>query len=160
MLQIAQRAPAFALRDVNGNMFARDSDNTPLTLAVFFKTTCPTCHYAWTYYERLHNAYKSAGLRVLGISQHDAERTRAYQQEYNATFPHLIDDIFTVSRAYDPALVPTSFLIEADGTIIEIVEAWNSRRINTLSEHIAQKLGVRTQQIVMPQDKALANKIG
>ena len=160
MLQVTERAPEFFLRDVDGNSYAFDAHTAPLTLAIFFKTSCPTCHYAWKFYERLHNAYKDSGLRVLGISQHDAERTFNYRAQHNATFPHLLDEEFTASRLYDPAFVPTGFLIDTQGNIIETFDSWNSTALNKFSERVAQRLGVDAKQIVTPQDNAVENKIG
>lgn len=160
LLQMGERAPDFVLRDVKGKTFSLNADASALTLLLFFKTTCPTCHYAWKFYERLHNAYKDSGLRVLGISQHDAARTLSYRGQHGATFPHLLDDEFSVSRAYDPAFVPTGFLIDRQGKIIETFESWNSKRLNEFSERVARTLGVSAQPIVMPQDNAVENKIG
>lgn len=160
MLEVGQDAPQIRGRDADGTRIEVDALDASLTLAIFFKTTCPTCQYAWQYYERLHKAYRGAGLRVLGISQHDADRTRAFQTEYDATFLHILDDTFFVSRAYDPSFVPTSFLIAPNGKIVDVVESWDSERMNELSERIAQALGLETQQIVRPQDNALASKIG
>src|SRR4030095_5472064 len=110
MLQVGDHAPTLTLHDVDGDAFRLEPSPTALTLAIFFKTTCPTCQYAWPYYERLHSAFASAGLRVVGISQHDEKKTRAFRDQYYATFPHLIDQGFTASRVYDPDFVPTGFL--------------------------------------------------
>src|SRR5581483_7095938 len=123
MLQAGERAPSFTLSDVQGKPIPVDPSAAPLTLVVIFKTTCPTCHYAWQYYERLYRAYAPAGLQMVGVSQHDAARTRAYQREYGATFPHLTDEAFRVSREYDPAFVPTAFLIDSKGTVLQTLES-------------------------------------
>lgn len=160
LLQVGERAPDFVLRDVEGKTVSLATDASSLTLVLFFKTTCPTCHYAWKFYERLHNAYKDSGLRVLGISQHDAARTLNYRGQHRATFPHLLDDEFSVSRAYDPAFVPTGFLIDRNGSIIETIESWNSNRLNEFSERVAQTLGVGAKKIVTPEDNAIENKMG
>lgn len=160
MLQVGDTAPDFVLRDLEGKTLALDAQASPLTLALFFKTDCPTCRYSWPFYERLHNAYKNSGLRVLGISQHDAERTRDYRAQYNATFPHVTDTEFRASRAYDPPFVPTGFLIDQRGNIIATIEAWNSKRINEFSKRVAAQLGVASQPIVTPQDNAVENKLG
>lgn len=160
MLQVGAHAPAFTLRDVDGQIITLDTPVAPLTLAVFFKTTCPTCHYAWKYYERLHTAYYAAGLRTLGISQQDAGRTRDYRDEHHATFPHLVDEGFTVSRAYDPEFVPTGFLVDERGEIIEILAAWQSEGMNKLASKIATHLGEAAQAIVRPEDGAVAFKAG
>ncbi len=160
MLQANERAPEFVLRDVDGNSYAFDARSAPLTLAIFFRTSCPTSVYAWKFYERLHNAYANSGLRVLGVSQDNAEKTCNYRVQNNATFPHLLDTEFEVSRAFDPAFVPTGFLIDANGNIVETFESWNSKRLNEFSERVAQRLGVAPQEIVLAQDNAVENKIG
>lgn len=160
MLQVSEHAPDFVLPDVEGNAEALDTAGSELTLAIFFKTSCPTCQYAWKFYERLHKTYANAGLRVLGISQHDAKKTIDFRARYDATFPHLIDTEFAASRVYDPAFVPTGFLIDRQGTIVETFESWNSRRLNDLSHRIAKTLGSAEQKIVTPQDNAIENKIG
>lgn len=160
MLSVGTPAPGFVLRDVDGNAHALDASASLLTLLIFFKTSCPTCHYAWKFYERLRKAYRDSELRVLGISQHDAEKTFNYRAQHNATFPHLLDKEFTVSRAYDPAFVPSGFLIDARGMIVETFESWNSQALNELAARVARTLGAAPREIVTPQDNAPANKMG
>lgn len=160
MLRKGDCAPDFTLRDTDGNYRSLDATKHPLTLAIFFKTSCPTCHYAWPFYERLHRAYADAGLAVLGISQHDVQLTRAYRDQYRATFPHLVDDDWRVSRAYDPEFVPSGFLIDAQGVIVETFASWESERLNRLAQEIAARLGAAPQTIVTAQDNALPFKAG
>ncbi len=156
-LNVGATAPTFALDALDGSRYTLDHR---LTLAIFFKTTCPTCQYAWPYYERLHRAYEGAGLQVLGISQHDPEKTRRYATQYGATFPHLIDTRLDVARQYDPEFVPTSFLIDSDRRILEALASWNSARLNQLSSQIATLLQVPPQEIVRPADNAIPFKPG
>lgn len=160
MLQTGDRAPDFVLRDAATNEHALNAQASPLTLAIFFKTSCSTCQYAWKYYERLHRAYANSGLRVLGISQHDAEKTETFRTQHGATFPHLLDDAFVVSRVYDPAIVPTGFLIDSHGVIVETFTSWNRRGLNEFSDRVSERLGVPSQIIVTPSDNAVENKLG
>lgn len=159
-LEAGMQAPEFSLRDLQDQTQALDASATPLSLVIFFKTSCPTCHYAWKYYERLHSAYAGAGLCVLGVSQHDAERTELFRAQHGATFSHLVDADFAVSRQYDPAFVPTGFLIDSRGMIVETFEAWNSQALNDFSTRVADRLGVAAQPIVLPGDNAAPMKIG
>ena len=157
MLLIGGRAPAFELTSINGERYLLSEK---LTLAIFFKTTCPTCQYAWPYYERFYRAYGSSGLEVWGISQHDCERTREYALTYGATFPHLVDEDWKVSRQYDPEFVPTVFLIDKQKKILETFVSWNVSEFKGLSSTIASLLRVPPQEIIKPKEDVVIFKPG
>jgi peroxiredoxin len=154
---IGSRAPEFELRSVEGESH---SLNGQLTLAIFFKTTCPTCQYAWPFYERLYSAYRDAGLEVWGISQHDKERTRQYAIDFGATFPHLVDQDWKVSRQYDPEFVPTGFLIDKDKRIVDSFVSWNSADLSRLSRAIAGLLQVPAREMFKPDEDVIVFKPG
>lgn len=162
-LRVGDRAPHFSLPALDGTRFSfapTSAADDKLTALIFFKTTCPTCQYAWQYYERLSSTYEQAGLHVWGISQNDFAKTRAFATQQNATFPHLIDEKFVVSREYDPEFVPTGFLINGDGTIVDTFASWNSARLNELSEEIANRLRVQSMPIITREDDAVPFKAG
>lgn len=142
-------APTFTLNGVDGKPYSLN--NTALTLAVFFKTTCPVCMLAWPYLERMYQAYKDAGLDVWGISQHGRDVSKNFASKYGSTFPILIDEDWHVSKQYDPAVVPTLFLIDK-GTIIERVDAFNKAELNRLSNVIAARLGTNATLIARDDD--------
>jgi peroxiredoxin len=148
-LSVGHAAPPFTLSGVDGKSYALD--NTTLTLAVFFKTTCPVCMLAWPYLERMHQAYKDAGLAVWGISQHQRDVSKNFASKYGSTFPILIDADWHISRQYDPAVVPTLFLIDG-GKIVERVDAFNKAELNRLSNVIATRLGAPTTLIARDDD--------
>ncbi len=152
MLTLGHRAPEFTLTDVNGERHTLDRR---LTLAIFFKTNCPTCQYAWPFYERLYQAYKNAGLQVWGISQHNLEKTRAYQDAYGATFPHLVDADWRVSRKYDPDFVPAGFLIDAGKKIIANFASWDREQFERLSQQVADDLHVAPQVMIQSAENVI-----
>ncbi len=144
MLAAGQLAPDFQLRTPTGEPVELDHG---LKLAIFFKTNCPTCQYAWPFYERLYQAYAPAGLAVWGISQHNADKTSAFERKYRSTFPLLIDDGFVVSREFDPDFVPTGFLIDRNKNIIATTVSWNREELDRLSKQIASQLQVPRREI-------------
>jgi len=148
-LSVGQTAPAFTLKGVDGKSYSLG--DTALTLAVFFKTTCPVCMLAWPYIERMHQAYKDVGLAVWGVSQHERDASRNFASKYGSTFPILIDADWRVSKQYDPVVVPTLFLIDA-GKIIERVDAFDKAGLNRLSDTIAARLGTRATLIAPADD--------
>ena len=156
MLTIGNQAPGIELSDLNGETHLLDG----LTLLLFIKTSCPTCQYAWPLYERLYQAYHAAGLNVLGISQHDTERTAKFAAQYGSAIPLLIDRGFVASREYDPDFVPTGFLIDGDKLIVSTFAGWTRGQYQALGEDIAARLGVKPRALTSPGEEVVAFKAG
>jgi peroxiredoxin len=157
MLKVGDPAPGFKLAAVDGERYGLESFPT---VAIFFKTSCPTCQYAWPYYHRLFEAYHPAGLQVYGISQHGPVQTREYGRKYGADFPQLVDEGLRVSRAFDPPFVPTLYLIDPSGKIAETLVSWSSEEFDRLSERIAALLHVTPSPIFRANEQVIAFKPG
>jgi cytochrome c biogenesis protein CcmG, thiol:disulfide interchange protein DsbE len=151
-LKVGQPAPAFSLQGTDGKTYRLNQHGVGLTLAVFFKTDCPTCMMAFPYFERIHQAYHLAGLQVWGISQHDRARTIEFAENYPSTFPTLLDTDWRVSKLYDHDNVPTSMLIGPDGKIVDSVISFDKAGLNRLSQGIATQLGVAAATIAQDND--------
>jgi peroxiredoxin len=113
-------APDFQLPDLKGKDWSLKEllQRGPVVLA-FFKVSCPTCQYAFPFYERLFRAYQNKKVMLLGISQNGPGDAAAFAKEFGITFPILLDDTrsYPVSNAYGLTNVPTLFWIAADGEI-------------------------------------------
>ena len=92
-LAAGTKAPDFELKTLDGKQFSLSDElaRGPVVL-VFFKVSCPTCQYAFPFFERLHKAYGHKGVTLVGISQNDAKDTAAFNKEFGITFPVLLDD--------------------------------------------------------------------
>ena len=141
-LTIDQSAPHFSLSGTDGKTYTLNQDSAKLTLAVFFKTTCPTCALAFPYVENIHRAYGEAGLAVWAISQNPGDQTANFASIYPSTFPVLIDADWRVSREYDPEFVPTMFLIDANNRIIDRIVAFDKAGLGRMASAAAAILGV------------------
>ena len=119
-LATGTKAPDFALTSLDGKQFSLADALTrgPVVLALF-KVSCPTCQYAFPFFERLYQAYGRNGVTLVGISQNDAKDTAAFAKQFGVTFPILLDDThsYPVSNAYGLTNVPTLFWIAPDGEI-------------------------------------------
>src|ERR1700690_3808357 len=83
-------------------------------LLVFFKTSCPICQLTWPYLERLHRAYGSKAVHVVGVSQNDVASSRAFYVEHGgATFDLLLDPepAFAASNVFAVESVPHLVLL-------------------------------------------------
>lgn len=133
LLQAGTRAPDFRLKRLEGGQASLQElfANGPIVLA-FFKVTCPVCQFTFPFLERIQTP---GTLPIYGISQHDADDTREFIQEFGITFPILLDEQdagFPASNAYGISSVPTLFLVERDGTISHVLEGWSRKEIEWL----------------------------
>ena len=151
LLSVGQTAPRFSLSGIDDKTYELGKDGARLTLAVFFKTTCPTCMMAWPYVERLYQVYRGSGLNVWGISQDAQDLSEQFASKYGSTFPILIDADWRVSREYDPAFVPTLLLIDQTGKIVDSVVAFDKAGLNRLAQVAAARLDAPAV-IVAPAD--------
>jgi len=128
--QVGARAPELRLRQLGGGEAAlADLLAAGPVLLAFFKVSCPVCQMTLPFLERIH---AGGGLQVYGVSQNDERDTRDFAGEYGLKFPMLLDsehDGFPAGNAYGITHVPTSFLVEADGTVGRLIEGWNKQEI-------------------------------
>ena len=149
-------APQFELSAMNGSKFslAQALSRGPV-LAVFFKVSCPVCQYAFPYFQRIHKAYGSEKLSVVGISQNEKRDTADFMERFGITFPVLLDDTkkFTVSNAYGLTNVPSAFWISEDG-IIEISSVgWVRKEFEEIGKKAALANGGAPKTIFQPAEQ-------
>ena len=140
-LALGAKAPDFALKSLDGKRFslAEELARGPVVLA-FFKVSCPTCQYAFPFFERLHKAYGHRGVRLVGISQNDVLETAAFVKEFGITFPVLLDDTrsYPVSNAYGLTNVPTVFWVAQDGEIEVSSVGWMKADFEDINRRMAE----------------------
>src|SRR5690349_25165841 len=87
------KAQEFALTSTTGKpvILSELMKRGPVVLA-FFKVSCPTCQYAFPYFERMSQLHKPEAVSFVGISQNDLSDTQAFMKTYGVTFPVAIDD--------------------------------------------------------------------
>lgn len=140
-LTAGAKAPEFELKSLDGQRFALRDDlaNGPVVLA-FFKVSCPTCQYAFPFFERLFNAYGQKNVKFFGVSQNDSRDTAAFVHQFGVSFPVLLDetDSYPVSNAYGLTNVPTVFWIAPDGEIEISSVGWVRSDFETISRKMAE----------------------
>ncbi len=162
MLAAGSQAPEIDLPDENGHRvnLAKVLENGPV-LAAFYKVSCPVCQFALPFVERIHKAYASDKVAILGISQDDANDTRKFGKEYGLTFPSLIDaEDYPVSNAYGLTNVPTLFLIQQDGTIAASFTGFDKHGLEGVSASFAEHLGKSASPVFKPDENVPDHKPG
>ncbi len=116
MLSEGQLAPHFELADLNGAVHTLASllADGPVII-VLFKVSCPVCQLALPFLDRLG---RDGTVRVVPVSQDDADTTRQFNRLLHIHLPMLVDpEPYRVSDAFGIESVPSIFLIEPDGHI-------------------------------------------
>jgi peroxiredoxin len=140
-LTAGTKAPDFSLKGLDGGTFSlQEALLRGPVFAVFFKTSCPTCQYAFPYFERLYKAHGVETVSFAAISQDDASKTAGFLKEYGVTFRTLLDDPngYVASNAYGLTNVPTWFLIGQDGTIELSSVGWSKKDVEELNSRLAE----------------------
>jgi peroxiredoxin len=111
----------------------------PLAL-FFYKVTCPVCQMTAPKADVLANAYPT---HVRGIGQDPSPRLAQFATEYGAAEFDSVSDAppYEASDAYGIETVPTLFVVDAAGTIVETVESWSREGYNRASKTLAGLLG-------------------
>jgi peroxiredoxin len=141
-LSVGTKAPDFTLKTGDGKEFSLSTElaNGPVVLA-FFKVSCPTCQYAFPFFERLYKAYGQNGVKMIGVSQNVARETAAFVKQFGITFPVVLDegDSYPVSNAYGLTNVPTLFWIADDGEIEVSAVGWVKAEFEDINKRMAKQ---------------------
>ncbi len=117
-------APDFELKTTTGETIKLSDFRGQAVLVNLWATWCPPCRAEMQSIEKIYNEYKDQGFIVLAVdmtSQDNPERVLPFVTEQGLTFPILLDEIGDMASAYQMRSLPTSFFINRDGIINEVV---------------------------------------
>jgi len=116
----------------------------------FYKVTCPVCQLSAPVSEAFERAYPG---RIVGVGQDPPGKLGRFSGQFGLTYPFLADDPpYPVSAAYGLRVVPTLFLVDEGGTVLESVESWDREGFNRVSEHLAELTGAPPAEVSNPSD--------
>jgi peroxiredoxin len=161
-LPVGATAPNITLNDASGKKFSLDGTRETPVVAAFFKVGCPTCQYAFPYFERIYKAYPKDKVSFVGVSQDVKADTDTFTKEYGVTFPVLLDETrsYPASNAYGLTNVPSTFVISPEGKIEFSSVGWIKREIEELNALVARLAGIPPAQIFKPGEQVQEFKAG
>jgi thiol-disulfide isomerase/thioredoxin len=127
-LQVAPQAgfaaPEFVLQTPEGEAYSLSKLKGRAVLVNLWATWCPPCRAEMPAIERVYREYKSRGFIALAVNatyQDDPAQLAPFIREYGLTFPILLDLSGGTGAAYELHALPSSFFINRDGVIEEVV---------------------------------------
>jgi peroxiredoxin Q/BCP len=130
-LAVGTDAPAFTVKDTNGNTVSL-SDFTGKTVVLYFypKDDTPGCTKQACSFRDAKEQYTSKDIVVLGVSADDEASHQAFTQKYNLNFPLLADTNGELIKAYDVDgggyAKRVSYVIDGNGKIIHVDSSVNT----------------------------------
>jgi peroxiredoxin/outer membrane lipoprotein-sorting protein len=108
-------APEFTLTDLKGREVALSSLKGKHVLIDFWATWCPPCKKALPHVQKLSEG--TNGLVVLTVNAEPASVAQPFLEKYKYTFTTLVDTDRSVSASYGVTAIPTTFIIDPNGTV-------------------------------------------
>jgi len=123
MLPLGTPAPAFSLRNVDGQMVSlEDFQGKTALLVIFMCNHCPFVKHIADQLAQLGRDYQAAGVGVVAISSNnianhpeDSPEQMIHEVEQRGyTFPYLYDEDQDVAIAYRAACTPDFYIFDGD----------------------------------------------
>lgn len=141
VLAIGDQAPDFELVDMDGNRHRLSDYKGQGVFLNFWGTWCGPCKKEMPYMENQYNAFKDQGVQILAVNIAESNlKVNTFRQQYGLTFPIAIDKTGSVKGAYNIVPLPTTFLIDKNGKIVNIITREMSEgEIKSYMEQITPK---------------------
>lgn len=122
LLEVGDKAPDFALVDLEGNDHKLSDYEGQGVFLNFWGTWCKPCAKEMPAMDRQYEAFSNDGVQVLAvnIAQSDFE-VQSFADQYGLSFPVVIDKTKSVMTAYNIRPLPTTVLVNPEGNIERII---------------------------------------
>jgi peroxiredoxin len=137
-------APDFNLRNIKGNYQSLDSFSGQVVVLNFWATWCVPCRVEMPSFEKLYRRYRSEGVAVLAVTldKNSEQKIKSFVDEYELSFPVLIDEEGKVERLYPSMTIPFTYVIDRGGRVVARVDGaknWESNETFEAIEYLLKK---------------------
>jgi peroxiredoxin len=117
---VNSKAPDFTLKDMNGRNVSLSSLKGKVVLINFWATWCPPCKAEMPSMNKLYSELKDRGFEIVAVSTDNSlSSVKDFLSRNRLDFPVLFDETKTAARQYHVFSMPTTFLIDRNGMIVE-----------------------------------------
>ena len=145
MPRTPQTAPSFQLPartfPARGGTASLDSLRGQVVLVDFWASWCVPCRRSFPWMDSLVTRYGSRGFSVVAINlDKGRDAAERFLAEHPASFTIAFDPAGKTAEAYGVAAMPTSFLIDRDGTIVHTHVGFDPKKTAAIEALITEKL--------------------
>lgn len=120
-------APDFSLKNVEGVQVRFAQQRGKLVLLHFWADYCSECRGEFPRMQKAYLKLRGYNFELLAVNAGQSKlHVEDFKDEYNITFPMLVDEAAAVAKKYQVRALPTNFVISPDGRILDILVGWAS----------------------------------
>ncbi len=112
-------APELSLKDINGNTVKLSAYRQQIVLVNNWATWCPPCKLEMPTLQQYYQQHAGQGFTLIGIEAGDTvEDVTSFVNEYELTFPILLDPDEKALAAFRNDSLPSSYVIDRTGNVV------------------------------------------
>lgn len=141
---VGDAAPPFALRDGQGGTVTLAALRGQVVYVDFWASWCGPCRRSFPWMNDMHRRYGGRGLAIVAVNvdKIGADAAR-FLERTPAQFTVVYDHDGATPLAYAVRGMPSSYLIDARGKVIDIEEGFHDDRKAALEQRIQALLAAR-----------------
>ncbi|GAC30202.1 TlpA disulfide reductase family protein [Brumicola pallidula] len=113
-----EESPDFTLKSRDGGNIRLSEQRGNIVLVNFWASWCGPCREELPAFEALYQEYQDLGVEILAVNVDDeADKANVLLQDIEVSFPVLFDTSGEVSQLYDVSAMPTTVIVDRDGTV-------------------------------------------
>jgi cytochrome c biogenesis protein CcmG/thiol:disulfide interchange protein DsbE len=142
--EVGEPAPPFSLPTADGETLALPDLRGRAVYVDFWASWCAPCRRSFPWMNEMQQRYGDRGLTIIAINV-DRRRADAEQflQTNAARFAVVYDDRGATPQAYSVKGMPSSYLIDARGTVIDVEIGFRDDRKGAIEDQIRSLLSSR-----------------
>ena len=129
--EVGFRAPGFTVRNLKGQRVQLADYKGKVVILNLWATWCGPCRVEMPGMENLYRRYRSQDFEILAVSLDKGadDEVRKFTEEYQLSFPVLLDAERQVESLYNTFTIPTTYVIDKNGVVVAEVDGaknWES----------------------------------
>ena len=117
-------APDFTLDLLTGGEMTLSEQKGKVVIINLWASWCPPCRAEMPALQEVYLANRDRGLEVLAVNttyQDQESAAAAFVQDFNLTFPILLERTGAVARQYQLRAMPSTFFVDREGVIRKVI---------------------------------------
>jgi len=144
--EVGFKAPGFTVRNLKGQRVQLADYQGRVVILNLWATWCGPCRVEMPGLENLYRRFRSEGLEILAVSldKGSTDPIQKFSDEYQLSFPVLVDSDGQVEGLYNSFTIPTTYVIDKKGMVVAEVDGaknWESEETFEALEYLLKAPG-------------------